>query len=215
MRLPTSVVYAGILFVGILIGAGIVTLPVHRTVHADNLDGATAERVYRELSSEGSSLNEGSLLLSKIASVTSPSVVHIQSERRVQGRAKEEETGSGVILTSSKKSGFFVVTNGHVIDKTPLDSISIHLHDGRVIQPEESGPTSNPISPFCKIAGSNLTAAKWGRQPPGRHRPHGTRNGKPVRPSARSVTFGIISAQGRRQLKLQEVRKSSIRIFLP
>ena len=42
-----------------------------------------------------------------------------------------------MILTSSKASGYFVVTNGHVIDGTPIDSISIHLHDGRTIQPDK------------------------------------------------------------------------------
>ena len=202
MRLPPSVaVYAGILFVGILIGAGIVTLPVHRSVHADNLDGATAERVYRELSSEGSSLNDGSMLLSKIAAVTTPSVVHIQSERRVQGRGKEEETGSGVILNSSKEPGFFVVTNGHVIDKTPLDSISIHLHDGRVIQPEKVWADVESDIAVLKIDGTNLTAAKWGDSRKIDIGHMVLAMGSPFGLS-RSVTFGIISARGRRQLKL-------------
>lgn len=202
MRLPRSVaVYAGILFVGILIGAGLVALPGHRSVHANNLDGATAERVYRELSSEGSSLNEGSMLLSKIASVTTPSVVHIQSERRVPGRGKEEETGSGVILNSSKEPGYFVVTNGHVIDKTPLDSISIHLHDGRVIQPEKVLVDVESDIAVLKIAGTNLTAAKWGDSRKVDIGHMVLAMGSPFGLS-RSVTFGIISARGRRQLKL-------------
>ncbi len=198
---PTLVICAGILVVGIAIGAGVVSLPVNRAVHADSLDGATAERVYRELSTEGSSLQEGSMLLAKIAAVTTPSVVHIQSEKRVQGRAKEEETGSGVILTSSKASGFFVVTNGHVIDKAALDSISIQLHDGRVIQPERVWTDVESDIAVLKIDGPNLTAAKWGDS---RKLDIGhmvLAMGSPFGLS-RSVTFGIISARGRRQLKL-------------
>src|SRR5438270_125377 len=92
-----------------------------------------------------------------------PSVVHIQCERRVNGgRSREEETGSGVILTSSKQSGFFVVTNGHVVDKTSSDSISIHLHDGRVVQPERVWSDGKSDIAVLKIDAPNLTAAKWG-----------------------------------------------------
>ena len=202
MRQPTTLMfYAGTLVIGVLIGAGIVSLPVNRSVLADHLDGATAERVYRELSTEGSSLQEGSMLLAKVAAVTTPSVVHIQSERRVQGRAKEEETGSGVILTSSKASGFFVVTNGHVIDKTPLDSISIHLHDGRVIQPEKVWADVESDIAVLKIDATNLTAAKWGDSRKVDIGHMVLAMGSPFGLS-RSVTFGIISARGRRQLKL-------------
>ena len=186
---------------GILIDAGIVSLPINPSVHAQHLDGATAERVYRELSTEGSALHEGSTLLAKIAAVTTPSVVHIQCERRIQGRAKEEETGSGVILTSSKMSGFFVVTNGHVVDKTPLDSISIHLNDGRVIQPERVWSDGESDLAVMKIAATNLTAAKWGDSRKIDIGHMVLAMGSPFGLS-RSVTFGIISARGRRKLQL-------------
>ena len=191
----------GTLVVGIMIGAGAVSFPIHRTVQAGNLDSATAERVYRELSTEGSSLHDGSMLLAKIASVTTPSVVHIQCERRIPGRAKEEETGSGVILTSSKATGFFVVTNCHVVDKTPVDSISIQLHDGRVIQPERVFTDVESDVAVLKIDAPNLTAAKWGdsRKIDIGHMVMAM--GSPFGLS-RSVTLGIISARGRRKLQL-------------
>ena len=191
----------GTLVVGILIGAGAVSLPIHRTVQAGNLDGATAERVYRELSTEGSSLHDGSMLLAKIASVTTPSVVHLQCERRVPGRAKEEETGSGVILTSSKATGFFVVTNCHVVDKTPVDSISIQLHDGRVIQPERVFTDVESDVAVLKIDAPNLTAAKWGDSRKIDIGHMVLAMGSPFGLS-RSVTLGIISARGRRKLQL-------------
>ena len=202
MRQPTTLMlYAGTLVVGMMIGAGIVVLPVNRSLHADNLDGASAERVYRELSTEGSSLRDGSMLLAKIAAVTTPSVVHIQSERRIPGRAKEEETGSGVILTSSKASGFYVVTNGHVIDRTPLESISIHLNDGRVIQPEKVWSDAESDIAVLKIDGTSLTAAKWGDSRKVDIGHMVLAMGSPFGLS-RSITFGIISARGRRKLAL-------------
>ena len=204
MRMPAPLLLpAGMLLLGIMIGAGAVSLPIpfNAPVHADHLDGATSERVYRELSTEASPMQEGSSLLAKIAAVTNPSVVHIQCERRLQGQAKEEETGSGVILTSSKSSGFFVVTNAHVVDKTPLDSISIQLHDGRVIQPEKVWVDQESDLAVLKIAAPNLSAAKWGDS---RKLDIGhmvLAMGSPFGLS-RSVTFGIISARGRRKLQL-------------
>ena len=202
MRQPmTLLLFAGTLGLGATIGAGIVSFSVNHAVHAEHLDGATSERVYRELSTEGSSLQDGSSLLAKIAAVTTPSVVHIQSERRVPGRPKEEETGSGVILNSSKAGGYFVVTNGHVIDKTPLDSISIHLHDGRLIQPERVWADAESDIAVLKIDAPNLTAAKWGDSRKVDIGHMVLAMGSPFGLS-RSVTFGIISARGRRQLKL-------------
>ena len=196
--------YAGVLGLGVMIGAGVVSLPwpSHQSLHANNLDPATTERLYRELSTEASALQEGSMHLAKIASVATPSVVHIQSERTVQGRrGKEEETGSGVILTSSKASGYFVVTNGHVIDRTPLESISIHLHDGRLLQPEKVWTDVESDIAVLKIDAPNLTAAKWGDSRKVDIGHMVLAMGSPFGLS-RSVTFGIISARGRRQLKL-------------
>lgn len=189
------------LLVGMMIGAGLVSLPSIRSLQAENLDATTAERVYRELSTEVSPFQEGGTLLAKIAAVTTPSVVHIQCERRVQGRGKEEETGSGVILTSSRASGFFVVTNCHVVQNTPLDSISICLNDGRVIQPEKVWTDAESDVAVLKIAAPNLTAAKWGDSRKIDIGHMVLAMGSPFGLS-RSVTFGIISARGRRKLQL-------------
>jgi serine protease Do len=204
MRAPGPLLLStGMLVLGIMIGAGAVSLPIHFdvSVQAQQVDVATSERVYRELGTETSSIQEGSTLLAKIAAVTTPSVVHIQCERRLQGRAKEEETGSGVILTSSKSSGFFVVTNAHVVDKTPLDSISIQLYDGRVIQPEKVWTDVESDVAVLKIAAPNLTAAKWGDSRKIEIGHMVLAMGSPFGLS-RTVTFGIISATERRKLQL-------------
>jgi len=202
MRAPAPlIVSVGIFIIGITLGAGIVSLPSHRSAEAQPLDGVTTERVYRELSTESSPLQEGSLQLAKISAVTTPSVVHIQCERRLQGRSREEETGSGVILTSSKASGFFVVTNCHVVDKTPLDSISIHLSDGRVIQPDKVWTDAESDIAVLKITATNLIAAKWGDSRKIEIGHMVLAMGSPFGLS-RSVTFGIISAKGRGKLQL-------------
>ncbi len=191
----------GTLAVGLIVGLNLGSPVVTRTVHADQAETSTTERLYRELNQEGSTLQECSNLLAKIAAVSAPAVVHIQSERRIPGKGKEEETGSGVIMTSSKASGFFVVTNGHVIDKTALEAISIHLHDGRVIQPERVWADDKPDVAVLKINVPDLLAAKWGDSQKLSIGHMVLAMGSPFGLS-RSVTLGIISAKGRRQLKL-------------
>ena len=197
----TILLCGGTLLAGLVLGANFGSMTLGRVVHADHLDATTVERLYREISQDGSSLQEGSTLLSKIAAVTAPAVVHIQSERRIPGKGKEEETGSGVILTSTKASGFYVVTNGHVIDKTALESISIHLHDGRVIHPERIWADPATDVAVMKVNASNLSAAKWGDSQKLDIGHMVLAMGSPFGLS-RSITFGIISAKGRRQLKL-------------
>jgi serine protease Do len=88
-----------------------------------------------------------------------------------------------------------------VVDKTPLEAISIHLHDGRVLQPERVWTDPQTDVAVLKINAPNLSAAKWGDS-------HKLDIGHMVLAMgspfglSRSVTFGIISAKGRRQLKL-------------
>ena len=202
MRQSSIILLCGsTLVVGLILGANFGTPALSRTVHADQAETSTSERFYRELGQEGTALQEGSTLLAKIAAVTAPAVVHIQSERRIPGKGKEEETGSGVIMTSSKASGFYVVTNGHVIDKTALESISIHLHDGRVIQPERVWADPQTDVAVLKINVPDLLSAKWGDSQKLSIGHMVLAMGSPFGLS-RSVTLGIISAKGRRQLKL-------------
>lgn len=191
----------GTLVIGLVLGAGFGTSALHRTVQAQPLDSATTERLYRELSQDVSAFQEGSNLLAKITTVCTPAVVHIQSERKVPGRGREEETGSGVIMNSAKVPGFFVVTNAHVVDKTPMESISIHLHDGRLLQPERVWTDPQTDVAILRVNAPNLTAAKWGDSMRLDIGHMVLAMGSPFGLS-RSVTFGIISAKGRRQLKL-------------
>lgn len=200
-RLSTILLCGGTLVVGLILGAGI-GLPVwYPTVQAEALDSATTERLYRELSLDGAPFQEGSNHLAKIAAVTTPAVVHIQSERKIPGRGREEETGSGVIMNSARVPGFFVVTNAHVVDKTPLESISIHLHDGRLVQPEKVWADPQTDVAVMRINATSLSAAKWGDSERLDIGHMVLAMGSPFGLS-RSVTFGIISAKGRRQLKL-------------
>ena len=171
------------------------------TVQAESLTSGESEKIYRELDVGGSSLTDTSQVLSKIARVVMPSVVHINSFRKVAGRGRVEETGSGVVMTSSKRPGKYIVTNRHVInDALPnLDSIAIHLPDGRVINPRKVW--NDPYSDIAvmEVEASNLEPLRWGDSD---HLNIGNivlACGSPFGLS-QSVTMGIVSARGRSSL---------------
>jgi serine protease Do len=192
-------IWASALICGVVLGAGLSHWP-RSTAHADPSTDAAA-RYDAELARDAASLQQFSKTLSKIAAVTTPAVVHIQSERRTASRGRVEETGSGVIMASQKRSGQYVVTNRHVIADAALDDISIQLNDGREVHPEKVWTDPATDIAVLKISATNVTPARWadsnevdiGHLVMAMGSPFGL---------SRSVSLGIISAKGRRQLKL-------------
>jgi serine protease Do len=138
--------------------------------------------------------------LTKIAAATTPSVVHILAEH--DGRSGTlEETGSGVLLTSPKGKGVFVVTNRHVIADAKLKAIKIHLSDGRIIYP--TGKFDDPATDVAVllIGAPNTVPARWGDSDNLDIGHLVLAMGSPFGLS-QSITLGIVSAKGRRSLQL-------------
>jgi serine protease Do len=179
-------------------GAGLNIQGPAATVQAESLTVDQSEKIYRELDAGGSSLEDTSKVLSKIARVVMPSVVHINSFRKVTGRGRVEETGSGVVMTSSKRPGMYVVTNRHVInDALPnLDAIAIHLPDGRLINPLKVW--NDPFSDIAimEVEANNLEPLRWGDSDKLNIGNIVLACGSPFGLS-QSVTMGIVSARGR------------------
>ena len=190
------------LLAGLAIGSGIDSWPFTSQVEANAISSGEADAIYRELGSGRSVLADVADTLAKIAKVTTPSVVHIQSERQSGRRGKIQETGSGVIVKSSKVSGTFVVTNRHVVSEIPsLKNISIHIQDGRVIHPVRIWQDIATDIAVLKVNARNLQAARWGNSDEVEIGHLVMAMGSPFGLS-QSVTLGIISAKGRRQLEL-------------
>lgn len=147
-----------------------------------------------------SPLHEGSRHLAKIAKLATPSVVHIQCERQTP-RGAVEETGSGVIVRGDGKPGLFIVTNRHVVRDSNGRSISIHLHDGRVIHPKHKWEDKDTDLAILKITETDLAPADWGDSDKLDIGHMVIAMGSPFGLSE-SVTLGIISAKGRRSLQL-------------
>jgi serine protease Do len=182
-------------------GAGLNMHGPAATAQAESLTADQTEKIFRELDAGGSSLADTSKVLSKIARVVMPSVVHINSFRKVAGRGRVEETGSGVVMISAKRPGTYVVTNRHVInDALPnLDSISIHLPDGRVINPLKVWNDPYSDIAIMQVEANNLEPLRWGDSDKLNIGNIVLACGSPFGLS-QSVTMGIVSARGRSSL---------------
>ncbi|MBI1344977.1 PDZ domain-containing protein [bacterium] len=183
---------------GLVLGIGWMSWS-SQAVHADG--SGPSERELAELSRESVQLQQVSRVLSHIANTVTPAVVHIQSERTSPSRGRVEETGSGVIIAGIAKPGLFVVTNRHVIDGAELGDIFIQLDDGREIHPLEVLSDAATDLAVLRINVTGITPAKWGDSNEVDIGHLVLAMGSPFGLS-RSVTLGIISAKGRRQLKL-------------
>jgi serine protease Do len=141
-----------------------------------------------------------------IASKISPAVVSVEAikpSKLTGGKGKPvEESGSGVIVKSDVKTGYYVITNNHVVGQSKNDQITIQLHDGRVFRPSavysdiESDLAIMAIDssqPLPTAALGNSDNAKVGRWVLAIGSPFGLNQ---------SVTHGIISARDRGQVTL-------------
>lgn len=192
----------GILGFGFVMGLTAGAWRFGSPVEANSLDADLAERLYGELRSANSPLHVFSDHQAKISRVCSPSVVHIQSERFVGGRrGMVEETGSGVIVSNKKHPGFYVVTNRHVVDGTELKNVSIHLFDGRIINPAKVWSDKASDLAILQMNESDLHPARWGDSRKLEIGHIVFAMGSPFGLS-QSMTQGIISAKGRRALEL-------------
>lgn len=169
---------------------------------AAGLDPETAQKLQGELRGRNT-LHEINSLLAKISRLAGPSVVHIQSERQVPRRGLVEETGSGVIMTSSAAAGLFVVTNSHVVVDAKLENITIHLSDGHALNPTQVWTDRKTDIAVLKLGRTDLTAARWGDSDSLDIGHMVMAVGSPFGLS-QSITLGIISAKGRRSLELGE-----------
>jgi serine protease Do len=153
-------------------------------------------------------LHRGSQELAGIARGVTRSVVHIQSTRRSSDRVVEE-TGSGVIVSAGSGGGTFVVTNCHVVDNASRGDIDVRLYDGRTLHPEQVWKDPESDVAVLKLAATDLVPAKWGDSDAVEMGHFVLAVGSPFGLS-QSITMGIISAKGRRSLKLGSHRKQML-----
>ncbi len=167
----------------------------------------SAERAkqYDELAVESEHLQREANVLRKAVHLAKPTVVHIDSEHADSssryGRKPIEEAGSGTII--EHKGRFYVVTNRHVIKGATPENIKIKLADGREINPVKILADPQTDIAVLAVDAPRLVAARIGNSDDVDIGDFVMAMGSPFGLS-HSVTFGIISAKGRRDLELGE-----------
>jgi serine protease Do len=161
------------------------------------------ERLYEELAADVAAIERQGNVLKRVVQLVKPTVVHIdarKTETSTSGRARRvEETGSGVIITLDGK--YFILTNRHVVKDAQNADIKIILEDGRILSPTRVWDDRDTDVAVMAVAANDLTAARIGDSSHVEIGDFVLAVGSPFGLS-HSVTYGIISAKGRRNLEL-------------
>ena len=166
---------------------------------------AERERLYEEAARDAEPLERQATQLRRLASLLSPTVVHIDAikplARPRNGKATEEEAGSGVIAEIGGRT--VVITNRHVVDRSELEAITIRLDDGRELTPVRLWSDAGTDLAVMEIAAPDLEPARMAEGHPVEIGDTVIAIGSPFG-LAHSITLGIVSAKGRRDLDLGE-----------
>ncbi len=184
------------------------TQPPMALLHAQGIDAQSAardrDRMYDEIARDVALLEQHASVLKRVAQVVAPTVVHIEARKderfseRFGGRFVEE-AGSGVVIAID--GSYYVLTNRHVIKDAENDRIDVKLSDRRVVHPARVWSDPGTDVAVMLIDAEGLVAARLGDSSVVEIGEFVLAVGSPFGLS-HSVTYGIISAKGRRDLEL-------------
>ena len=163
------------------------------------------EELYRQLQKQAEYWERQAAIVKTVVKLVRPTVVHIEAEPGIPslpqrpGTQRVEEAGSGVIVQIQGK--FYVLTNRHVIKGSGIGGIKISLADGRRIFPTRLWDDPESDVAVLAVDAPGLTPARLGKSKEVEIGDFVLAVGSPFGLS-HSVTFGIISAKGRRDLEL-------------
>ena len=188
--------FAGLAFADIASAQVVDTPPLHRP--------EVREQLYAQLYRDVAELEKHGNALKTVVKLVGPTVVHIEAKRNEGGRVYGskrtiEEAGSGVVIELDKK--MYVLTNRHVIRDAALRDIDIGLSDGRKIHPDKVWADKDTDVAVMAVSAPNLVASRLGDSDKIEIGDFAVAIGSPFGLS-HSVTYGIISAKGRRDLEL-------------
>jgi serine protease Do len=170
------------------------------------------EQLYQEIAADVALLEQQGNLLKKVVRLVRPSVVHLETlkldatvyshlpalDRRTQPTV--EEAGSGVIVDVEGRN--YIVTNRHVIRDASLADITIRRFDGQFLKPQKVWADADSDVAVLQIGQqADLLPARLGDSEQVDMGDFVLAVGSPFGLS-HSVSYGIISAKGRRDLEL-------------
>jgi serine protease Do len=170
------------------------------------LSAEERNRLYEQAARDAAPLERQALQLRRLSDLLRPAVVHIDATKRLArprgARTTEDEAGSGVITELAGRT--VVVTNRHVVAGAELDDIVIRLDDGRELAPQRSWSDSGTDIAVLELVADDLQTARMAADDDSlRIGDTVLAIGSPFGLS-HSVTLGIVSAKGRRDLEIGE-----------
>lgn len=196
----SPVLCAGMIAIGLAIGGHLESLRLTPKANAVPGSGRGSDASMQGIES----LVQGGQHIAQVASQVMPSAVHIQAVRVESGR-KVEETGSGVVMKSSRGRGLYVITNNHVVRGAEPDQIRIDTSTGESIHPQQVFRDAESDLAVMQIPDIGTPTGRWGDSSEVSIGHFVLAVGSPFGLS-QSVTMGIVSAKGRRDLSLTEDR---------
>jgi serine protease Do len=186
-------------------GSRYISSPVLNLDASSNTQTENRDAEFRAINAEVDLLERQLSLLKRVVRFASPSIVHIEASKASQpgpgfAAAKIQEAGAGVVVNMDGAN--YVLTNRHVIHQAQLESIKLSLSDGRMFYPERvwSDPSTD-IAVLLLPKAEGIVPARIGDS-------NGVDIGEFVLAVgspfglSHSVSYGIISAKGRRNLEL-------------
>ena len=164
---------------------------------------AERERLYNELAEEFAAFNRLGNLVRRVSTLVKPSVIHIEAHKTEERGGTSEsydEAGSGVVLQFSNDE-YWVLTNRHVVEGAKPSEILLRSSSGTEFYPEKVLSDASTDVAVMKITQPVIPAARLGDSSGVGIGDFVIAIGSPFGLS-HSVTFGILSAKGRRDLSL-------------
>ena len=167
------------------------------------MSAAERERLYEQVARDAEPLEAQGRQLRRLTELLRPAVVHIDATKPLlrprSGKTTDNEAGSGVIAQISGAT--VVMTNRHVVNRAALEDISIRLDDGRELTPSRLWSDAGTDIAVLEIDADDLQPARLAEGDTVRIGDTVLAIGSPFGLS-HSVTLGIVSAKGRRDLEL-------------
>jgi serine protease Do len=186
-------------------GSRFISSPVLHLDASSNTQAENRDAEFRALSAEVDLLERQLSLVKRVVKFASPSIVHIEAAKASQpgpgfAAAKIQEAGAGIVVSMAGVN--YVLTNRHVIHQAQLESIKLNLSDGRMFHPERvwSDPSTD-IAVLLLPKAEGIVPARIGDSNEVDIGEFVLAVGSPFGLS-HSVSYGIISAKGRRNLEL-------------
>ncbi|MCI0359399.1 MAG: trypsin-like peptidase domain-containing protein [Planctomycetaceae bacterium] len=165
---------------------------------------AARETMFAELARDVAALEQHGSILKRVVRLVKPSVAHIEAKRDAEEGTRSrnssiDEAGSGVLI--ERRGKHYILTNRHVVKYSTLEGIDVRLADGRVLHPTQVWSDRATDIALLAVEGSKLVPARLGDAQKLDIGDFVLAVGSPFGLS-HSVTYGIISAKGRRDLQL-------------